>query len=357
MHAVELAQLRRLRCRARSRSHRAARRAGRRARCARRARRGSSPRSTAAAASGARRAASRRSTPRVRRGDGALGPDDGRGRGEQVGDVARGLTEAGAGRRPLEAGDGHGASSSTQEVVAVEAAVRDVRGAEAAELGPRVVEDGVGDDCRAGSRTAACPGPGARRAARPGPRCRRTRRPGTRTPAPAASSSRYASYSTCWRRVQSSVRGASLRVRNRHVRAISWASASSRPSAVTCSWPAGRSTRRTPPGRPAARSSGSTLGDLEVEAAPAPWRRRSAVGRPIGRAERVVHGGGDAPAEHDRAEEVGRERVVDVQRLERDRRRRAPGRSGASVARGTATRPRPSRRRPRAGRWGSAARR
>ena len=44
----------------------------------------------------------------------------------------------------------------------------------------------------------------------------------------------------------------------------------------------------------------------------------SAVGTTDRGAEPVVHRGRDAPAEHDRAEEVGRERVVDVERLERD---------------------------------------
>ena len=85
--------------------------------------------------------------------------------------------------------------------MAVEPAVRDVRGAQAAELVPRVVEHRVGDrfDGRVEQRRA-------RRLvldehARPGRRCRRAPRPGTRTPASAASSSMYASYSTCWRRV------------------------------------------------------------------------------------------------------------------------------------------------------------
>ena len=57
-----------------------------------------------------------------------------------------------------------------------------------------------------------------------------------------------------------------------------------------------------------------------VEAEPRQRLGHDLRGRPTDRgAERVVHRGGDAPAEHDGTEQVGREHVVDVERVERDR--------------------------------------
>ncbi len=180
--------------------------------------------------------------------------------------------------------------------------------------------------------------------------------PGTRTPAPAARSSMYASYSTCWRRVSSSVRGASLRVRNRQARAISCASASSRPSAVTWRGPTPVSARRRSRGRRADRRSAVIVGGLGADPGERPSRRLG--GRAADRgAERVVHRRRDAPAQDDRAEQVRSGRRRRRRALRARSPARGPGRPAALVARGRATRRRPSPPRPRAVPSGTGGRR
>ncbi len=65
-------------------------------------------------------------------------------RGQQVGGVGRGEAEPGTRRRPLELGDDH-VVAVHEQVVPVEAAVRDAGVPQAGELLPRVVEHCVGD--------------------------------------------------------------------------------------------------------------------------------------------------------------------------------------------------------------------
>ncbi len=73
-------------------------------------------------------------------GDGAVGADDRRSGGQQVGGIAGRLTELRAGGRPFEAGDDDMPVVVQEEVAAVDATVGDVRGAQTCELAPRVVE-------------------------------------------------------------------------------------------------------------------------------------------------------------------------------------------------------------------------
>ncbi len=78
-----------------------------------------------------------------RGGDRALGADDRRGRGQELGDVAGGLAEACAARREVEADDAR-AGAVDQHVAGVELAVGDTRGVQRAQLAPHGVEQLVG---------------------------------------------------------------------------------------------------------------------------------------------------------------------------------------------------------------------
>ena len=102
---VEASQLRSLGAGRLRADRRGARRGGRRAGRGHRRRRGSSPRAPAAWSTGS--AAATVSLPRTRTAAATArsGPDDGGGRGEELGDVAGGLAEPGAAGREVEAHD------------------------------------------------------------------------------------------------------------------------------------------------------------------------------------------------------------------------------------------------------------
>ncbi len=93
--------------------------------------------------------------------------------------------------------------------------------------------------------STGCPRTSAVTSNASGPRAPAARTVGARTPDSRARRIVYASYSTCWRRVGKKAGGASRYAIHRQMRAISCASASSRPMATIRSGPVSPSARNT----------------------------------------------------------------------------------------------------------------
>ena len=169
---------------------------------------------------------------------------------------------------------------------------------------------------------------------------------------------RYASYSTCARRLGQERR---RRVAVRDVAPRAGRAAARRPRRVRARRTRGpvrrrrRLRRRRTPPRPTGCSRrevqvGHRDAELAVSAS-STWRR---AGRPTGVPNTHSTAVGDAPAEHDGGEEVGGEPAREVEAREREQRAPGPRRSGGSAGRGAATRPAPSPPPPRGAPSGSA---
>ena len=296
------------------------------------ARRGSSPRAPAACSIGSAAATVSLAHDPHRGRDRALGPDDRRGRGQQLGDVAGGLAEPGAAGREVEADDARGVVPSTSTCLpsslpcatravcsvrssaqrAVEQRVAHRVGVEVVELGARDLLDDEQREraVRAGDDDA--------------------RRVDARV---ARQQLRYASYSTCARRLGTSVGGASryatIAPRAREELGVGFVapegddahrSASVGASATNTARPTGCSlvgARRVTVDAECLRARPSTCGT---------------AGRPTGVPKSVLDRVGDAPAEHDGGDQVGGEPAREVEAREREQRHEAlaeaPGRPG-----------------------------
>ena len=299
----------------------------------RRARIGSTPDSTPGWSSGSAAATVFLADAVDRRGDGAVGADDGGGRGEEMGDV--GVRADDPSRRSTR--------GSHPTTVTADRRCRSRRGARRRAGRARVRRRAGCATCsqassierrrRAGrpctssvtserERAAACPR--SRRAARARrPRC--------------ASSIVYASYSTCWRRVGNRVGGASRNAIQRQMRARSCASASSRPIAIDAERAVRRRRRRRSPRATGCSSAARTWSHGTSRSASARVTC-STVGRRAAVPNMKCTERGDAPAEDDRADDVGGKRLRRGTSSRSRAAARSPARRDASAARGTARR-------------------